>query len=76
MNKVKIISVGVDSLIQVTFNSGLDNPIFTIDGLHIDGGGEKYSQVAYLKACAKLFNDKAESLESEFEKAIKDGLIK
>ena len=76
MSNAKIISVNAGSLIQVTFNNCLDNPFFTIEGLHIDDGGEKYAQVAYLKACAKLFSDKAESLEAEFEKARKEGLIK
>ena len=76
MSNAKIISVNTDSLIQVTFDNGLDDPFFTIEGLHVDGGGEEYSQVAYLKACAKLFSDKAESLEAEFEKIRNEGLIK
>lgn len=67
MSNPKIVSVGVDSLIQVSFPDGLEKPIFVIEGLNVDGDGEKYSQVAFLKACAKLLNDKAESLEIEFE---------
>lgn len=65
-NNPKIISVGVDSLIQVTFNNGLDNPDFTIEKIHFDDDNEKFSEVAVLKACAKLFLDKAESLEAVF----------
>ena len=76
MSNPKIISAGIDSLVQVNFPIGLDDPFFTIEGLHIDGGGEEYSQVACLKACAKLFSDKAESLEAEFEKIRNEGLIK
>ena len=72
MSYPKIVSVHKGSLIQVTFPGGLDDPFFTIEGLHIDGGGEEYSQVACLKACAKLFNEKAESLEVEFEQRTSD----
>ena len=67
MSNPKIVSVHNGSLIQVSFPDGLEKPIFRIEGLHIDGDGEKYSHVAFLKACAKLLNDKAESLEIEFE---------
>ena len=76
MSNAKIISVNTDSLIQVTFDNGLENPFFTIEGLHVDSGDEKHSTVAIIKACAKLLNEKAESLESEFDKTRKDGLIK
>jgi len=76
MSNAKIISVNTDSLIQVTFDNGLDDPFFTIEGLHVDGGDERHSTVAIIKACAKFFNDKAESLEAELEKTRKDGLIK
>ncbi len=76
MNNPKIISVGIESLIQVTFNNGLDDPCFTVENIHFDADGEKCALVACLKACAKLLNDKAESLESEFEKTRKEGLIK
>ena len=67
MSNPKIVSVHDGSLIQVSFPDGLEKPIFRIEGLNIDGDGEKYSHVAFLKACAKLLNDKAESLEIEFE---------
>ena len=67
MSNPRIVSAGVDSLIQVSFPYGLEKPIFIVEGLNIDGDGEKYSHVAFLKACAKLLNDKAESLEIEFE---------
>ena len=67
MSNPKIVDAHNESLIQVTFPGGLDNPTFTISGLHFDSDGEKYPMVAYLKACAKLLNDKAESLEIEFE---------
>lgn len=67
MSNPKIVSAHNGSLIQVSFPDGLEKPIFRIEGLNIDGDGEKYSHVAFLKACAKLLNDKAESLEIEFE---------
>jgi len=67
MSNPKIVSVHDGSLIQVSFPGGLEKPIFRIEGLNIDSDGEKYSHVAFLKACAKLLNDKAESLEVEFE---------
>jgi len=67
MSNPKIVSVHDGSLIQVSFPDGLEKPIFRIEGLNIDGDGEKYSHVAFLKACAKLLNDKAQSLEVEFE---------
>jgi len=63
----KIVNVHDRSLIQVSFPDGLEKPTFRIEGLNIDSDGEKYSHVAFLKACAKLLNDKAESLEIEFE---------
>ena len=68
MSKPKITSANLDSLIQVTFTRGLDDPEFTIKNITFDGNGEKYTLVAYLKACANLFNEKAEQLQVECEK--------
>ncbi len=76
MNNPKITSAGVDSLIRVTFIRGVENPDFRIENLQFDCDGEYYSQVAALKACARLFMDNAESLEAEFDKTRKEGLIK
>lgn len=67
MSKPKIVSVNSGSLIQVTFSRGLDDPDFVIEQIHFDGFGEKYTAAAFLKACANLFNEKAEKLEAEFE---------
>lgn len=66
MSNPKIISVGASSLIQVTFTRGLNDPDFIIENIHVNGGGEKYTQVAFLKACANLFNEKAKQLEDDF----------
>tara|TARA_R110002124_G_C8974544_1_gene515746 strand:- start:11628 stop:11849 length:222 start_codon:yes stop_codon:yes gene_type:complete len=73
MSSAKITSVNADSLIQVTFCNGLEDPDFIITGLHVNGGGDEYAHVAFLRACAKLFNDKAESLGVEFDKTSEDG---
>lgn len=65
MSNPKIVSVNADSLIKVTFDRGLDDADFFIENIHVEGDEGKYSHAALLKACAKLFIDKASSLECE-----------
>lgn len=76
MNSPKISACRLNSLIQVTFTRGLENPDFRIENLDFECDGEHYSQVATLKACARLFNEKAESIEAEFDKNRNEGVIK
>lgn len=70
-NNPKITSVSVDSLILVSFAQGIESPKFTVSNIEFDSDNEKFSEVAILKACAKLFLDEAEILETKFTTIVK-----
>lgn len=72
VSKPKIVSAGVGSLIQVVFEHGLDDPYFTISNLSFDSAKEEYTQVAFLKACANFFDERAEKLEAELNGNLND----
>ena len=81
MSNLEIKSVGVTSLIYVTFPEGLENPRFVIENIRFDNDKGKQSQdlnsqSATLKACAKLFLDQAEVIEAEFKKSINNQVMK